>query len=116
MPVYSGMYGTCYTTGKTLGSGGEGTIYSLTGHGNLVAKIYNSEKFHNGQERKQMERKLKTMRRLKKMLLMWLRLLQRPLKQVMQKTLILKRSSSAAKVAEWLPKTGSFTTFWLMKA
>ena len=61
MPVYSGMYGTCYTTGKTLGSGGEGTIYSLTGHGNLVAKIYNSEKFHNGQERKQMERKLKTM-------------------------------------------------------
>ena len=61
MPVYSGMYGTCYTTGKTLGSGGEGTIYLLTGHGNLVAKIYNPEKFHNGQERKQMERKLKTM-------------------------------------------------------
>lgn len=61
MPVYSGMYGTCYMTGKTLGSGGEGTIYSLTGHGNLVAKIYNQKKFHNGQERKQMERKLKTM-------------------------------------------------------
>ncbi len=61
MPVYSGMYGTCYTTGKTLGSGGEGTIYSLTAHGNLVAKIYNPGKFHNEQERKQLERKLKTM-------------------------------------------------------
>lgn len=61
MATYYGRFGTQYTTVKQLGSGGEGTVYTLSGYDGIVAKIYKAERFHNSNERNIMERKLKAM-------------------------------------------------------
>ena len=61
MATYYGRFGTRYTTVMQLGSGGEGTVYSLSGYAGIVAKIYKADRFHNSNDRNIMERKLKAM-------------------------------------------------------
>ena len=50
MATYTGSDGRPYTLGSEIGSGGEGTIYEISGGSSLVAKIWH--KPGNGQERK----------------------------------------------------------------
>ncbi len=61
MATYYGRFGTRYTTAGQLGSGGEGTVYTLSGYNSIVAKIYKDSRFPDGNSRAVMERKLKAM-------------------------------------------------------
>lgn len=61
MATYYGRLGTRYTTVKPVGTGGEGTVYTLSGYDGIVAKIYKAGRFRNCNERGIMERKLKAM-------------------------------------------------------
>lgn len=61
MAIYYGQYGTKYVTVKQLGAGGEGTVYTVEGYKEIVAKIYKTTKFKDSNERAVMERKLKAM-------------------------------------------------------
>ncbi len=61
MATYYGQSGACYTTGRRLGSGGEGTVYALSGYDGLVAKVYRDSRFSDVNARSVMERKLKAM-------------------------------------------------------
>ena len=61
MYTYYGRMGTRYTTVHELGSGGEGTVYTLSGYNGIVAKIYKPERFKTSADRDTMERKLKAM-------------------------------------------------------
>lgn len=61
MNTYYGRMGTRYTTIQELGSGGEGTVYTLSGYNGIVAKIYKPERFKTSADRDTMERKLKAM-------------------------------------------------------
>lgn len=61
MATYRGTQGLLYTTTQQIGHGGEGAVYSISGHNALVAKIYRTDRFKNDAERATMERKLKAM-------------------------------------------------------
>ncbi|MBQ3108716.1 MAG: hypothetical protein IJC67_03780 [Clostridia bacterium] len=66
MDKYKGRNGKVYELGKRLGHGGEGDVYEVNGHPDLVAKIYKSTKFAASPEgfvtsRDYMREKIETM-------------------------------------------------------
>ena len=61
MASYNSYLGKQYILGKKLGSGGEGTVFTVQNDSTIVAKIYKANKFKSSSERLMMERKLKTM-------------------------------------------------------
>lgn len=61
MDTYYGRMGIRYTTVQKIGSGGEGSVYTLSGYDDIVAKIYKPERFKTSKDRAAMERKLKAM-------------------------------------------------------
>lgn len=60
---YYGRLGTEYRLGEKLGSGGEGSVWTISsaGKNGLVAKLYNYNRFKTIEERDKLERKVKTM-------------------------------------------------------
>ena len=65
MMIYSGKTGIKYKLEKQLGSGGEGSVYTIAGHSDKVAKIYKAERFHSTHDRTTMDRKLQAMLAMK---------------------------------------------------
>lgn len=61
MAYYTGAFGATYNLGSQIGSGGEGTVYSIQGSSDKVAKLYKPDKFANKTLRDAKERKLKAM-------------------------------------------------------
>ena len=61
MSAYYSLKGQYYSLHTALASGGEGTVYSLVGHDDLVAKIYASSTFKENQDREKQEKKLRAM-------------------------------------------------------
>lgn len=61
MGAYYSLKGQYYSIHTALASGGEGTVYSLLGHDDLVAKIYAPSTFKENQDRKKQEKKLRAM-------------------------------------------------------
>lgn len=64
MGAYRSLKGQYYPTHTRLSSGGEGTVYTLVGHDDLAAKIYNSSIFKTEEARKMREKKLRAMLRM----------------------------------------------------
>lgn len=62
--TFKGRHRT-YTIGKYISHGGEGSVYEVTGHSQLVAKIYNPVKFNSANSgndgRKLLQEKIETM-------------------------------------------------------
>lgn len=61
MGAYYSLKGQYYSIHTVLASGGEGTVYSLVGHDDLVAKIYAPSTFKGNQDREKREKKLRAM-------------------------------------------------------
>lgn len=61
MQTYTGMSGSKYILASVVGSGGEGTVYDISGRSDIVGKIYSDTIFKTDIDRQTMERKLKTM-------------------------------------------------------
>lgn len=52
MPHYTTTQGVPITLGKSFGSGGEGAVFEVIGHPNMVAKIYHSQRLNASLETK----------------------------------------------------------------
>lgn len=62
--VCTGVTGITYNLIQQLGAGGEGSVFTIQGNNDKVAKIYNKKILQNRTLRDQRERKLKAMLKL----------------------------------------------------